>query len=56
MTRPYKAKVTLGKGSEYKYYIRKNSSSIVAKGADETELYLWLQQYRLMIDTTKEPQ
>jgi len=38
MTRPYKAKVTLGKGSEYKYYIRKNSSSVVAKGTDETEL------------------
>ncbi|MBD3808611.1 MAG: ATP-binding protein, partial [Epsilonproteobacteria bacterium] len=38
MTRPYKAKVTLGKGNEYKYYIRKNSSSVVAKGADESEL------------------
>lgn len=38
MTRPYKAKSTLGKGSEYKYYIRKNSSSIVARGTDESEL------------------
>ncbi|MDQ1339988.1 MAG: ATP-dependent helicase RecG [Campylobacterota bacterium] len=38
MTRPYKAKTTLGKGSEYKYYIRKNSSSVVAKGVDESEL------------------
>lgn len=38
MTRPYKAKATLGKGSEYKYYIRKNSSSVVARGTDESEL------------------
>ena len=38
MTRPYKAKVTLGKGKEYAYYIRKNSSSVVAKGSDEQEL------------------
>ena len=38
-TRPYKAKVSLGKGSrDYAYYIRKGSSTIRAKGADETEL------------------
>ena len=38
MTRPYKAKVTLAKGQkDYAYYIRKNSSSVVAKGADEQE-------------------
>ena len=39
MTRPYKAKVILAKGQkDYAYYIRKNSSSVVAKGADEQEL------------------
>lgn len=39
MTRPYKAKVTLAKGQkEYAYYIRKNSSSVAAKGSDEREL------------------
>jgi len=39
MTRPYKAKVTLAKGQkDYAYYIRKNSSSVVAKGSDEQEL------------------
>ncbi|MHB8266503.1 MAG: AlbA family DNA-binding domain-containing protein, partial [Acidithiobacillus ferrivorans] len=38
-TRPYKAKISLGKESrDYAYYIRKNSSTIRAKGADETEL------------------
>lgn len=38
-TRPYKAKLTLGKDSkEYGYFIRKGSSTVRAKGADETEL------------------
>ena len=38
-TRPYKAKISLGKESrDYAYCIRKNSSTIRAKGADETEL------------------
>ena len=38
-TRPYKAKISLSKDSkDYAYYIRKNSSTIRAKGADETEL------------------
>jgi ATP-dependent DNA helicase RecG len=38
-TRPYKAKASLGKDSrDYAYYIRKGSSTIRAKGADETEL------------------
>jgi len=38
-TRPYKAKVSLSKGSrEYGYYIRKGSAAVRAKGADETEL------------------
>lgn len=38
-TRPYKAKVSLSKDSkEYAYYIRKHSSTIRAKGADEAEL------------------
>jgi ATP-dependent DNA helicase RecG len=38
-TRPYKAKISLGKDSkDYAYYIRKGSSTIRAKGADETEL------------------
>lgn len=37
--RPYKAKVSLSKGSrEYGYYIRKGSATVRAKGADETEL------------------
>ena len=38
-TRPYKAKVDLNKGSrEYGYYIRKGSTTVRAKGGDETEL------------------
>jgi ATP-dependent DNA helicase RecG len=38
-TRPYQAKVNLSKVSkEFAYYIRKGSSTIRAKGADETEL------------------
>jgi len=38
-TRPYKAKMSLGKdGKEFAYYIRKGSSTVRAKGADETEL------------------
>jgi hypothetical protein len=38
-TRPYKARVSLSKDSkEYAYYIRKHSSTIRAKGADEAEL------------------
>lgn len=38
-TRPYQAKVNLSKESkEFAYYIRKGSSTIHAKGADETEL------------------
>ncbi|MDA8258996.1 MAG: putative DNA binding domain-containing protein, partial [Betaproteobacteria bacterium] len=38
-TRPYKAKISLSKDSkDYAYYIRKGSSTIRAKGADETEL------------------
>ncbi len=38
-TRPYKAKISLRKDSkDYAYYIRKGSSTIRAKGADETEL------------------
>lgn len=38
-TRPYKAKLSLGKDSkEYGYFIRKGSSTVRAKGADETEL------------------
>lgn len=38
-TRPYKARISLSKDSkEYAYYIRKHSSTLRAKGADETEL------------------
>ncbi|MBI5485038.1 MAG: putative DNA binding domain-containing protein [Deltaproteobacteria bacterium] len=38
-TRPYKAKLSLGKEcKEYGYFIRKGSSTVRAKGADETEL------------------
>lgn len=38
-TRPYKAKRTLAKDSkDYAYFIRKGSSTIRARGADETEL------------------
>ncbi len=38
-TRPYKAKLNLGKESkDYSYFIRKGSSSVRARGADETEL------------------
>jgi ATP-dependent DNA helicase RecG len=38
-TRPYKARLSLGKGSkDYGYFIRKGSSTVRAKGADEIEL------------------
>ena len=38
-TRPYKARLSLGKDSrEYAYFIRKGSSTVRARGADETEL------------------
>ncbi|MBN1959670.1 MAG: transcriptional regulator [Deltaproteobacteria bacterium] len=38
-TRPYKAKVSLAKGTkDWVYYIRKHSSTVLAKGADEQEL------------------
>ena len=38
-TRPYKARLTFAKDSkEYGYFIRKGSSTVRAKGADETEL------------------
>lgn len=38
-TRPYKAKLSLNRDSkDYGYFIRKNSSTVRAKGADETEL------------------
>jgi hypothetical protein len=38
-TRPYKAKISLGKdGKEFAYYIRKGSSTVRARGVDETEL------------------
>ena len=38
-TRPYKAKLAMGKdGREYGYFIRKGSSTVRAKGQDETEL------------------
>lgn len=38
-TRPYKAKLSLAKGDrEYGYFIRKGSSTVRAKGSDETEL------------------
>lgn len=38
-TRPYNAKISLGKDAkERAYYIRKQSSTVLAKGADEREL------------------
>lgn len=38
-TRPYKARLALGKKSkDYGYFIRKNASTVRARGADETEL------------------
>ncbi|MCP4698310.1 MAG: transcriptional regulator [Gammaproteobacteria bacterium] len=38
-TRPYKAKISLGKAfKDWAFYIRKGSSSVRAKGADEREL------------------
>ena len=38
-TRPYKARVDLGSsGTEWGYYIRRHSSTVRAKGADEREL------------------
>jgi ATP-dependent DNA helicase RecG len=38
-TRPYKAKLGLGKDNkEYDYFIRKNANTVRAKGTDETEL------------------
>ena len=38
-TRPYKARLNLGNDSrEYAYFIRKGSSTVRARGADETEL------------------
>ena len=38
-TRPYKARVALGeKGGDWAWYIRKHSSTIRAKGAEEREL------------------
>ncbi len=38
-TRPYKAKLSLARGAkDYGYFIRKGSSTVRAKGADETEL------------------
>ncbi len=38
-TRPYRARIHLGKGaSDYAWYIRKGSSTVRAKGADEAEL------------------
>ena len=38
-TRPYKAKVSLGKkAKDWAYYIRKGSSTVRAKGTDEREL------------------
>jgi ATP-dependent DNA helicase RecG len=38
-TRPYKARLSLGKDSKvYAYFIRKGSSTVQARGADETEL------------------
>ena len=39
-TRPYKAKVSLGKAwQEWAYYIRKHSSTVRARGQDERELF-----------------
>jgi len=37
-TRPYKAKRSLANGSDWAYYIRKQSSTVRAKGEDEREL------------------
>jgi ATP-dependent DNA helicase RecG len=38
-TRPYKAKLTLGKDSnEWGWFIRKGSNTVRAKGSDEREL------------------
>ncbi len=38
-TRPYKARLSLGKeGRDYGYFIRKGSSTVRARGADEAEL------------------
>lgn len=37
--RPYKAPETLGTGAPYRLYIRRNSSTIVAKPEDERKLY-----------------
>ncbi|MBI3915846.1 MAG: putative DNA binding domain-containing protein [Betaproteobacteria bacterium] len=38
-TRPYKARLSFAKGGkEYAYFIRKGSSTVRARGADETEL------------------
>jgi ATP-dependent DNA helicase RecG len=38
-TRPYRARMTLGKDDrDYGWFIRKGSSTVVARGADETEL------------------
>ena len=38
-TRPYKARVTLARGgTEWAYYIRRHSSTVCARGADEREL------------------
>jgi ATP-dependent DNA helicase RecG len=38
-TRPYRAKLKFGKNAkEYGYFIRKGSSTVLARGADETEL------------------
>lgn len=38
-TRPYKAKLSLGRDAkEWAYFIRKGSSTVRAKGADEQEL------------------
>ena len=38
-TRPYKARLSLGKNDrDYGYFIRKGSSTVHARGADETEL------------------
>ncbi|MFT4326155.1 MAG: RNA-binding domain-containing protein [Candidatus Woesearchaeota archaeon] len=36
--RPYKAPKNLTKNAEYKYYIRRNSSTVIAKQEDEKEL------------------
>ena len=44
-TRPYAAPATLGKDKEYKYYIRKASSTVVVKN-DELKELLQLRAYR----------